>query len=83
MRNIVLCYVTIDKIGEYQCNFATSKEWSRQSNVLDKSVKRGLKLLPVSIASLNFSIRPKRQCCALYLFPNSHWLENSISSKYS
>ena len=50
----------------YQCHFATTKERSRQSNVFDKSVKRAPKLVPVSIASLYFFIRTKRQCGVLY-----------------
>ena len=39
----------------HQCSFATSKELSRQSNDFDKSAKRAPNLLPVSIASLNFT----------------------------
>ena len=60
----------------YQCSFATSKEWSRQLNAFDKSVKRALYWLPVLIASLNFSIRTKTQCYMLYPFRNPHWLGN-------
>ena len=75
---------TIAEIGEYcislrdkdespyQCSFATSKEWSRQSNTFDKSVKRAPNFLPESITS----IRTKTQCCVLYPFRNPHWLGN-------
>ena len=72
----------VAKIGEkslkdkgecpYQCNFATSKVWWRQSNAFDMSVKRAPKVLPVSIASLDFSIRTKDECCILYPFSNQH-----------
>ena len=61
----------------YQCNFATIKESSRQSNAFDKSVKRAPNLLPPSTLSLNFSNRTKRQCSVLYPFRNPYCLGNS------
>ena len=57
-----------------QYNFVTSKQWSKQSYALDKSVKKALKLLPISTASSNILIRIKRQCYMLYPFRNPHWL---------
>ena len=52
----------------------------KQSNSLDKSVKRAPKELPLSTDHFHFSTKSKRQYWVLYPFLNPHWHFESNSS---
>ena len=47
---------------ELKRNLAIRNGWFIQSNALERSVRRAPNSLPLSIASLNFSIITRRQC---------------------
>ena len=68
------------KLKPYEFNFAIIKSCGRQSNALERSVRRAPNTFPLSTAFFHFSVIAKRQCCTLYSFLNPHcYLERNLS----